>query len=247
MFADDTCIYHSAKSCQMLTDDINDDLHSIHGWSKKWQVKFNSSKTVALTISNKKMNNCEESCLLLDGKVIENVNSHKHLGIILNSNLTWSDHIDHICERSMKHLDAIKALKYKCNRKTLEIFYFSFVRPIMEYGQILFAGAFQKDLNKINKVEKEAKKIVTGAIRGCSSALLDIEIKWDNIATRRKNNQLIMFYRIVNGDAPLPLLNIYNNVQYVNAGRRQYNLRNEHLKVRTCKTKQFENTFFHLQ
>ena len=177
-------------------------------------------KTVSLLISNKRnTKNHIDTPLILDGEISKNVGQHKPLGIIINSKLNWTDHINYIYERSMKRLDAIRHFKYKFNRKTLEIVYFSFVRPIMEYGQILFAGTFQKDLDKINKVEKEAMRIVTGATRGCSIALLNIESKWEDIATRRKNALLIMFYKIVNGDAPVNLLNIYNYILYENRGR----------------------------
>ena len=55
-------------------------------------------------------------------------------------------------------------------------------------------------------------RVVTGAIKGCSTALLNIESKWEDTATRRKNTLLIMFYKIVNGEAPITLLNIYNQI-----------------------------------
>ena len=124
----------------MTATKINENLENINKWSKTWLVKFNSSKTVSLTVKNKHIGQTlNQENLLLDGQIIANVNTHKHLGVILNSNLTWTDHINYVCE---KRLDAIRLLKYKCDRKTLEVFYFSFVRPILEYGQILYAGAF---------------------------------------------------------------------------------------------------------
>ena len=80
----------------------------------------------------------------------------------------------------------MKSLKYKLNRKSLEIFYSGFIRPILEYGDILFAGSDSLSLEKINKIEREAKRISTGATARCNSQLLDIESKWENITDRRK-------------------------------------------------------------
>ena len=110
----------------------------------------------------------------------------------------------------------------------------------------MYAGTFQKYLDKINNVEKMAKRIVTGATKGCSSALLNIEAKWEDISTRRKNSILIMLYKIQNGDAPTNLMNIYNQLKQECTQVTNYNLRNVHLRVPICKTKQYENTFFPL-
>jgi hypothetical protein len=37
---------------------------------------------------------------------------HKHLGLIFNDKMTWSDHIDDICNRSNKRLDIISKMRY---------------------------------------------------------------------------------------------------------------------------------------
>ena len=57
----------------------------------------------------------------------------------------------------------------------MEIFYFSFIRSILEYGDVLFAGTCEKDLSKINKIEIDAMRVVTGATSRSSIALLKME------------------------------------------------------------------------
>ena len=246
LFADDTCIYYSSKFPNSTVEIMNDDLQKISDWSNKWLVKFNCDKTVSLVISNKNNDLDHDSLpqLLLDGVPIKIAEKHKHLGVIINNKLSWSDHINFICEKSMKRLDAIRSLKYKCDRHTLEIFYFSFVRPILEYGQVLYAGTYLKDLEKINKVETEAMKIVTGAIKGCSTALLHLEAGWDPISNRRKNGMLIMMYKIVNRDAPVNLLNIFDDITGNQNRGVNYDLRSTQLRIPFCKTKQYKNSFF---
>ena len=87
-------------------------------------------------------------------------------------------------------------------------------------------------------------KIVTGATKGCSTALLNIECKWESIVIRRKNALLFMFYNIRKGDAPAGLLNIYNQLLQEDSRALNYNLRNVQLRVPFCKTKLYENSFF---
>ena len=62
----------------------------------------------------------------------------------------------------------------------------------MEYGNVLFAGSSNNDLNKFNKIEKEAMRISTGATAKCNSELLKTECKWESLENRRKNHVLCM-------------------------------------------------------
>ena len=48
----------------------------------------------------------------LNNVSIKQVLCHKHLGLIFNDKMTWSDHIDDICKRSNKRLDIISKIRY---------------------------------------------------------------------------------------------------------------------------------------
>ena len=125
----------------------------------------------------------------------------------------------------------------------METLYCGFIRPILEYGDVLFAGAFEKGLNKINRIELHPMKIASGAISKCSTALLKLELGWENISVRRMNHVLIMLYRIVASDAPVKLLNIFLKLTSINT---DYNLRNSKLRPPLCKTTKYRNSFFPL-
>ena len=137
----------------------------------------------------------------------------------------------------------IKLLKFKINRKSLEIFYFSFIRSVMEYGDVLFAGASAKDLEKINKIELEAMRVVTGTTYRCSSALLKLECGWENISQRRNNHVLILLFKVMKGDAPNGLKKIFYDLSYV---PEKYNLRKIILRISYCRTSQYKQSFFPL-
>ena len=180
----------------------------------------------------------------MDNEIIKEIKNHKHLGIIISSDLSWKEHIDTICNKAKKRLDVMRFFKYKLTRKTLEIFYFNFIRPILEYGNILYAGGTQRDLIKISNIEKEAKRICTGAMARCNLNLLNIECKWESIEDRRNLNVLIMLYRILHDDAPQSLIGILHNIYRENTCM-NYNLRhNENIKIPYCKTNYYKGSFF---
>ena len=67
-------------------------------------------------------------------------------------------------EKGRKRLSILQALKYKLDRKSFQNIYFSFVRPVLEYADIVWDNctSYEKEeLEKLN-VLVLAMRIVTG-------------------------------------------------------------------------------------
>ena len=103
LFADDTCLSIVVDNNDQCGDKINDEMHAIHEWSEQWLVTFSEDKTKSLIISN--------------NVILNEVQSHTHLGVIFNHNLSWTSHIDEVCLKAMKRLDIIQRFKFKLARK----------------------------------------------------------------------------------------------------------------------------------
>jgi hypothetical protein len=84
------------------TAQLNEDLRKISYWAEKWLVEFNAGKSKALTVSLRNENNQHQPPITFNNTNLEPVERHKHLGIILNSSLTWKDQILEICEKANK-------------------------------------------------------------------------------------------------------------------------------------------------
>ncbi len=85
---------------------------------------------------------------------------------------------------------------------TLETIYMSYVRPLVEYGDIVYDNSPMNLLNRLENIQLQSTRIVTGAKRGTSHALLYREIGWDTLNVRRKLHKLTMFHQMVHKLAP---------------------------------------------
>ena len=55
----------------------------------------------------------KSSSPIFNNNEIQEVFNHKHLGVTLSSNLTWTAHIINIHEKASKRLNLLKGLKFK--------------------------------------------------------------------------------------------------------------------------------------
>ena len=143
LFADDTSLYLVVDDPIETVETLNGDLDKINIWSEKWLVKFNPQKTETMILSKKnnkpnhppppppppplKMNNSE----------LQKVDNHKHLGVIFSNNGFWHDHVDYIVNKSYTRLNMLRKVRMTLDRFSLEKIYMSFIRPILEYADVI--------------------------------------------------------------------------------------------------------------
>ncbi len=221
LFADDTCLFVTVDNRDQTADLVNTDLQALQEWSNKWLVTFSPPKTQSLIISNK-ANIDRHPVIYLNNMVVTEVKEHKHLGIVFQRNLKWNSQINEMYVKSMKRLDILQAFKFKLNRSALERFYKSFVLPVLEYGDILWSGAQEYELNKLDSVQNRAMRIVTGATERSQINRLYEDLGWHSLSQRREIHQLKWLYKILHGSCPPYLVEL---VPPTVGERQRYNLR----------------------
>ena len=91
----------------------------------------------------------------------------------------------------------MRELKYKLDRKSLETIYTVFIRPLLEYGDVIWNNCTEYEKNELDKIQNEAARIATGATKLVSVNALYNEVCWDSLETRRKNHRLTLFYKMM--------------------------------------------------
>ena len=172
---------------------------------------------------------------------ITEVDSHKHLGIYFSSDCSWHRHINYIKEKAWSRINVMRKLKFKLDRKSLETIYLTFIRPIIEYGDVLWDNCTQYEKDDLEKIQIEAARIAIGATKLISLNALFREIQWESLEQRRHKHQLTMFYKMSNDLTPGYLTSLVP--QPVGAASR-YSLRNaNNLQTIKCRTNLYYESF----
>jgi len=188
LFADDTCLYCVVDDKESAADSLNDDLESLHQWATHWVITFNESKTKSMYFTRK--NNIDVTPLYMNDTQLDDISSHKHLGLNLSANAKWADHIQDIYSRVCRRINIMRCLKNKIDRQSLEKLYIGFIRPILEYVNIVWDNCTQEEANLIESVQLEAARIITGLRKGTQNWKLYKELGWDSLQSRRQKNKL---------------------------------------------------------
>ena len=73
----------------------------------------------------------------LNNSPVQLCESHKHLGIALEKYLNFHEHIAKKIKICNKLIGTMKCLSFRLPRKSLQTIYKSFVRPHLDYGDII--------------------------------------------------------------------------------------------------------------
>ena len=136
LFADDNLMHISSNSDKTNKNILNSD-GIMKTWANQWLIKFSVEKTKSMFV--RYQGNTDDK-LIFKNHDLDNVSEYKHLLVIIQSNLSWNSHIDYICKKASKRLDILDSVSHKLSRKSLETMYFSYVRSILEYADILFCN-----------------------------------------------------------------------------------------------------------
>ena len=77
----------------------------------------------------------------------------------------------------------MRKLKFQLDRKSLEIIYTVFIRPILEYGIEIWDNCTQYEKDDLEKIQIEAARIATGTTKLVSIENLYSEIGWEALET----------------------------------------------------------------
>lgn len=183
LFADDTTVYMSHGSINVLFDDMNSELSRLTYWLDLNKLTVNTDKTKYLIFASTpklkiiKNKYCNE--IRLKGKTIERVEKIKFLGVILQQNIKWHEHINVLAHKLRSTIAIINRLKHFVPSKILLSLYNSLILPHLNYCINVWGKTERYNSNRLLLLQKKG-------IRGIA-----------NIGYREHTNLLFREYKIM--------------------------------------------------
>ena len=242
LFADDTSIFSTVFDANRSSDVLNQDLLIVKDWATQWKMSFNPdpNKQATEVVFSRKNNLINHPVLYFNGAPVASSSEQKHLGLILDKKLSFRNHLNEKIQKANKGIGLIKRLHSCIPRKSLINIYKSFIRPHLDYGDIIYDQPNNDSFcNMIESVQYNACLAITGAINKSSRERLYQELGLESLRDRRWYRRLVYFYKIVNGISPTYLRSFLPEKQ------RSYNPeRRDLFRNINWNTEYFNNSFF---
>ena len=134
------------KDCNISANELNHDLDLISTWAFNWKMSFNPdpSKQAVQMIFSRKRVKTNHANIYFNESEVQTVNEHKHLGLILDSKLTFASHINAKLMKARKGLGILKSLRCYLSVKTLDQIYKMYIRPHLDFCDNLPYSLYNK-------------------------------------------------------------------------------------------------------
>ena len=157
LFADDTNIIYAT---------VNSELAKVSEWLKANKLTLNiknlttlffrpRQKTMPFVPQVKILNPTSNTQTSLEIKDFV-----KYLGIMIDSDLSWKNHIDFICQKISKSIGIIAKLRHYIPRQLLLSIYHTLVTPYLTYGISAWGYCAKTHLNRLLILQKRALRLI---------------------------------------------------------------------------------------
>ena len=195
LYADDALLYSIFSSARSDAGHrlFQDGILSASSWASSWQGRFSPQKTVVMQIGT----TCAATIAIeftLQNQLVESVPNHKHLGLVILSDLTWDEHLKGVMSRASQRMPPSTTAKL----------YLYYVRPCFEYASPVWHGATPASAaQSLERLQASMARTILRAERTTPKKELLTALQWPSLRWRRAIASLTLFHRLKNSPTPV--------------------------------------------
>ena len=170
------------------TNILNNDLSLMSKWAYDCKMLFNPDpkNPAQEVIFSRKKQSQSHPTISLNNIHMERASYQRHLGIIIDEKLNLKQHVDNVILKVDKGISEIKKLRHSLPRKSLITIYKAFLRPLIDYGDIIYDQPPNESFcEKLESVQYKAALAITGATQGTSHEKIYKELGLESLKNRK--------------------------------------------------------------
>ena len=207
-YADDHQIYHSFKPVNETSQEealhiIQNCVYDVRKWMLVKKLKINDSKTESLSIGSKhQLNKITIDSIKIGDSEIKPVTSVTNLGVLIDNNLSMESHITKTYRAAFYHIYNIKHIRKYFNRNLTEKTVHAPITSKLDYCNSLLFGLSNSQLQKLQRVQNAAARILTGTRKYDHITPVLRELHWLPVKERIDFKILLLTFKALNNMAP---------------------------------------------
>ena len=212
-YADDNSALRSFalfNQFNVLYNDVPNCLKRLKEYMLVNHLKLNDSKTEVIVFGSPKFKQqvTLHGTFLRSGHCIRFAETVKHLGVLFDSLLTFDSQIQKVISSSYSSLRKISSFRNCLSKSNLESLIHAFISSKLDYCNILYVNLPKKQMNKLQKLQNSAIRLVFGVRSRHPVSELFSELHWLKVEQRVMFKCLLLVFKCINGLAPNDLNNM---------------------------------------
>eukprot|EP00794_Sanderia_malayensis_P004409 gene4410-4998_t len=176
-----------------VLEDWTNDLDNLIKWSDTWLLKFHPAKCKVLPVGT----NANKNSYYINGQKLEHTDREKDLGVTIDSQLTFQNHIHEKINKANQIMSLIRRTFSCLNEEIFKYLYKAFVRPYLEYAVQVWQPHLIKDTTALENVQRRATKLIP-TLRNMSYEERLRKLELPSLAYRRLRGDMIDTYKQFN-------------------------------------------------
>ncbi|KFM72176.1 putative RNA-directed DNA polymerase from transposon BS, partial [Stegodyphus mimosarum] len=163
---------------------LQQQIPAIENWCRRWRISINAQKSTLLLIRRKRRKTPGNSKIILFGQEVPQVSRATYLGVTLNEQLKWTDHVNKVRGKAFAAFNSLKPLLGKFSTLDLRrkrLVYLTTIRPIISYASPAWSTMSVKDVNKLQVVQNKVLRAMTNANMYVSNVTLHHDLQLPSI------------------------------------------------------------------
>ena len=154
LFADDTNTLYTGKNYHELVVNVSIDLKILSDWFKCNKLALNETKTNLMIFHRKNNKPPENLTVTLNGITLDRVVTTKFLGVLIQENLLWENHIEYVGNKISVSTAILARLKHYIPKNILLIIYNSLCLSHISYALSVWGNSSPTSLKRLNVLQK---------------------------------------------------------------------------------------------
>ena len=167
------------------------------------RLKLNEEKTEAIVFGPKeKIQSVNLSSIKVGEANIEIVEKVRNLGVILDSELSMTEHINHVVRSCYFHLRRLGKIRKFLTKKAANAIAVATITSRIDYCNSTFWGIPSYELHRLQKIQNAAARIVSRTYKRDHVTPILNELHWLPVQQRVEYKVLCLTYQCVSGNGP---------------------------------------------
>ena len=160
--------------------------------------------------------------------------------MVLDTRLDFNLHLKNVQNKVNKTIGLLRKLQNTLPRTSLITIFKSFIRPLLDYGDIIYDRAYNTSFHQnIESIQYNAALAITGAVRGTSREKLYQELGFESLQQRCWYRKLCCLFKLINNQSRRYLFQLVPSLN-----TRHFSRNSENIPQLRTKHDFFRNSFF---